>query len=611
MEGRPVTSKDGNAPESIRDRLRYLADSWAGVVLPNITGQIQILACSSQLVWLIDNMDQVYYSPAVTSQDYVWKKLEGKTMCIATNQPGSIVWCIDRNNVAYYRIGIKEQTPQGMGWEPFEKNVHHVAVDKDSVWVIKKNGDVFVRTGVSSKRPYGSTWVTIKANSDLVQITCLNGIVWALDIYNHVQIFQGDLREISVSGTADQDLSWSELPGITARHVVLGSKAVCWIIDKDGSVWFNQDVTHENPCGGNWYQLSLGDNSPSGKDNNWFSSVLSYFTHGNEPKIITANDIGGVMILGKQGSIHVAHGHLLGTRWEAATPNEGSSTSCWTCISAGGADMNKGYVWALQPNGQLSCFKSGRQSYNVHPPNRVVLKHCSAGPRSLWALTSGPEVYVRLGISDTCPQGLKWLKVDMLAQGNQRLLNISAGNHVVWAVDVDGNAWFQMGREDRRGTGYAPAWVPVEGCPLDDAKFVKIVVGPDDFIVWACDNKNNVYARKDITMNFWVGTSWEIVSGTSGIDIAISNNHVWNLCPNGDVLCRFGVYPSNVSGDYWKKVPGQFEKISVSANDELWGINRSGHLFQRETLLFYGSTLSCKAPSYEDLFSDHNDWEFI
>lgn len=66
-----------------------------------------------------------------------------------------------------------------------------MAVDKDSVWMIRKNGDVLVRTGVSNQRPWGASMIPIKANSDLVQITCMDGIVWALDIYNHVQIFQG------------------------------------------------------------------------------------------------------------------------------------------------------------------------------------------------------------------------------------------------------------------------------------------------------------------------------------------------------------------------------------------------------------------------------------
>jgi len=609
MEGRPLANAR-DKEESVQERLRYLADSWAEVNLPN-TSLIQHIACSATAVWALDNQDHIFYSLAnsQSSQAYTWKKCDGRATHIATNQDGSVVWCIDRHKVSYYRTGIKEGQPQGGSWEPFEKDMHYVSVDKDNVWAIKTNGDVFVRTGISSQKPSGSGWITIKAASDLVQITSLNGIIWALDIYNHVQIFQGELENIDPED-ADILSNWIELPGITATHVMLGAKAVCWIIDSDNGVWFNQDICRENPLGGTWYQLSLGEHQS--QDATWFSSILSYFTKGNEPKMIVANEITGVLMLGKLGTVHVAHGHLLGTRWELTTPSQLKDSTCWSCIAAGGADMNRGYTWALQPNGQLYCFKAnGAQSYSIHPPNRVVLKYCSAGPRSLWALTASQDVFIRLGISDTSPQGLKWLKVDMLSQKNRRLIHICNGNLVVWAVDFEGNVWFQMGREEMRGSGFAPAWVSVEGCPLDGSKFTKVVVGPDDHIVWACDDKNNVYARKDITESFWVGTSWEIVSGSSAKDLVVSHNHVWALCPDGDVICRFGVSKSNVIGDYWKKVPGNFEQISVSANDDLWGIDRQGHLYERQTLLFYGSTLSNRAPSYNDLFSDHNDWEFI
>ena len=117
LEGRPVAaSAKDSGPETIRDRLRYLADSWAGVNIPEKCGQIQTIACSSLLVWLIDNQDQVYYSPAAMTSHayYTWKKLESKAMHISTNQNGSIVWCIDRNGVAHYRVGIKETAPQGI-----------------------------------------------------------------------------------------------------------------------------------------------------------------------------------------------------------------------------------------------------------------------------------------------------------------------------------------------------------------------------------------------------------------------------------------------------------------------------------------------------------------
>ncbi|XP_065660832.1 tectonin beta-propeller repeat-containing protein 2 [Hydra vulgaris] len=610
MEGRPLHSPKALS-EVVNERLRYLADSWAEVEGP-ACGQLQGVACSATLLWSVDQHDHVFYTPSKVRSgmhEYTWKKLDGRAVQIACNQHGSVVWCVDRQRVAYYRTSVRENNPQGNSWEPFEKNIHCIAVDEDCVWAIKTNGDVFVRTGVTSWKPSGSGWITVKVASDLVQITSLNGLVWALDIYNHVQIFKGELENACLQDD-NQHSDWCELPGISATHVMLGAKNVCWIIDCDHGVWFNEDITKENPLGGTWYQLSLGDHQSA--EISLFSSTLSYFRKGNEPKMIIANDIAGVIILGKQGTLHIAHGHLLGTRWEPAIPSHMSESSCWTCVTAGGADMNRGFIWAMQPNGLLFCYKPNGQSYNVHPPAKVVLKYCSAGPRSLWALTAGPDVYVRIGISDVCAQGLKWLKVNMIGLENKRLNSICCGNFVVWSVDFEGNVWFQISRsEDRSINGFSPVWISVEGCPLDGSKFVNIVVGPDDRIVWACDDMNNVYTRKDISENFWIGTSWELVSESSCKDLAISKNHVWGLCPNGDVLCRFGVSHSNVMGDYWKKVPGNFEQISVSANDELWGIDRQGHLYQRQTMLFYGSSLSCRAPSYNDIFSDHNDWELI
>ena len=47
------------------------------------------------------------------------------------------------------------------------------------------------------------------------------------------------------------------------------------------------------------------------------SAILNYFTEGNEPKLIVANEKAGTLILGKQGSVNVAHSHLFGTRWES------------------------------------------------------------------------------------------------------------------------------------------------------------------------------------------------------------------------------------------------------------------------------------------------------
>ena len=64
---------------------------------------------------------------------------------------------------------------------------------------------------------------------------------------------------MSFTGDNEQSIQWVELPGIIARFVSLGPKGVCWIIDGDGKIWFNTDISEHNFFGGKWYQLSIGE----------------------------------------------------------------------------------------------------------------------------------------------------------------------------------------------------------------------------------------------------------------------------------------------------------------------------------------------------------------
>ena len=135
----------------------------------------------------------------------------------------------------------------------------------------------------------------------------------------------------------------------------------------------------------------------------------------------------------------------------------------------------------------------------------------------------------------------------------------------------------------RRGTSLA--WRK-PGFPWKENRWV--VVGlpkccePQDRVVWAVDDRNNVYARDKLTPSFPIGTSWVVVPGTGVKDICMSEHMVWATCPNGDIACRYGVSETNCVGDYWKKVPGNFELISVSPDDQLWAIDQNGQLFHAE-----------------------------
>ena len=110
-EGRlffPTKTKE----EAVQERLRYLADSWADVKTPSGI-IVQHVACSGSLIWIVDSNNHFLYSSS-TSQNYSWKKCDGRGTHIATNQVGTVVWSIDRNNTCHVRTGVKESCPQGI-----------------------------------------------------------------------------------------------------------------------------------------------------------------------------------------------------------------------------------------------------------------------------------------------------------------------------------------------------------------------------------------------------------------------------------------------------------------------------------------------------------------
>jgi hypothetical protein len=55
-----------------------------------------------------------------------------------------------------------------------------------------------------------------------------------------------------------------------------------------------------------------------------------------------------------------------------------------------------------------------------------------------------------------------------------------------------------------------------------------------------------------------------LVAGIQALDLTVSSSGVWALNTNGEIMFRYGIAQGNVSGDYWKKIPGCFTKLSGS-----------------------------------------------
>ena len=53
-----------------------------------------------------------------------------------------------------------------------------------------------------------------------------------------------------------------------------------------------------------------------------------------------------------------------------------------------------------------------------------------------------------------------------------------------------------------------------------------------------------------------------VISGIQVLDISVSSSGVWALNTNGEILFRYGITEEDVSGNYWKKIPGCFTKVS-------------------------------------------------
>lgn len=376
-----------------------------------------------------------------------------------------------------------------------------------------------------------------------------------------------------------------------------------------GSLWFT-NVTHENPTGNSWYQVSLGQYLMQNRS--LLEVLWSWVLRGDDVKLLTASPKAGVWLLGSGNSIQSSRGHLLGTRWDAVTPQGIAQSVFWTYLSAGSYRGAAGHVWALQPNGELMCFQPGARPLIVEPPQGKVLKLISASCNNLWGITHNFKVVQRTGISETCPQGFGWVELGLQQFGVGKVFHLSCGSLSTWAVDDMGSVWLRIGKEDSSDPSVTQAWIPVDGNPLPGCRFAKVEVSPADRVVWAVDDRNNVYARHNVTPSYPIGTSWEVVPGTGVRDLAISQYMVWATCPNGDIVCRYGVSEEdNCLGHYWKKVPGNFELISVTPDDELWAIDQNGKLFQRKTQHFYGTQSPFKPRTYSALFSGEEDWEFI
>ncbi|XP_074030994.1 tectonin beta-propeller repeat-containing peroxin 23 [Leptinotarsa decemlineata] len=187
---------------------------------------------------------------------------------------------------------------------------------------------------------------------------------------------------------------------------------------------------------------------------------------------------------------------------------------------------------------------------------------------AVWALASGGQAMVRLGVSRSNPLGHIWEHVNT----DQPLNSISCGPfNKVWATGKNGCAYFRVGITEEKLEG--EKWICVEAPHKGQLKQISV----SSIGVWAVDYRARLHVRKEITSSAPGGTHWQTLEpdppilnsapNTTGFKhVSAGNSQVWATTNGGVIVRREGICPANPAGSGWDiGIPGNWQHVSVRA----------------------------------------------
>nr|CAD7434145.1 unnamed protein product [Timema monikensis] len=307
----------------------------------------------------------------------------------------------------------------------------------------------------------------------------------------------------------------------------------------------------------------------------------------------------------------------------------------WQQLSAEGIFEDKGQLWMLTQSGDLFCSRPNSSSLHSLPlpcnsPVICLFSLCvvcrqslplpcnspviclAAAPFTVWLLTANSRVFIRQGLSDTCLDGFTWRELSLAQIEGVKLRHISCGCDAVWACDDQGSVYMAMGSPHAMADStFSPVWIHADEKPAGKKIFfTKVYVGPQIYMVWAIDNKRNVYVREAIFHDFMLGVGWMLVSGIEATELSLSGSAVWALSPGGSVYRRHGITQNNFIGDYWKKIPGSLAAITSSVSDGLWALDKNNGLLKHSLLTVRLCEKGIKIVG-DCLPATDDDWEVV
>ncbi|XP_061173817.1 tectonin beta-propeller repeat-containing protein 2-like isoform X2 [Saccostrea echinata] len=561
-------------------------NNWSEIFTP---GNLSCLCLTDTHIWHVDRSSNLWHC-SLTNPGLKWQKANGYAKMIAVSRSGSIVWRLYKDTV-YAGTKLTAKHPEGLKWIEAVREVQYISVDETVAWYLKTNGDVVMQKGLSRERPCFKA-IKIPCDFKLTQIACYKGVVLGLTDQCQL-VYRDGINKECLEGKEWNIIKCKCSQEMLFSAIAFGVGGVLWALDVLGRIWFSTGVTMETPTGdGSWWEVPVSEIVV--KDVSGIDALRSLAEKFDPQKLasLISSQTGGLITAGRAGvwlcpefknMIQICRGVIQGHAWEVAEIPGIVCSVIWKTVTAQAS--NEGLIWASQPNGDIYTFSSNLEKCSmVESPSyrKGVLCLCVCRD-AVWVLTEDNQIFIRSGIRPSNPQGSGWCKLDLTQLGDTVLTSISCGTVNVWAVDTQGVVYQRIGVKAPTSHSLNAAWLPVDMGRQTSTVFTNIATGPKDFMVWAIDNRRQVYARKGVTEDMPIGEDWIHVPGTLATHLTVSKKCVWALNPNGEILCRFGISTKNPTGDYWRKVPGVFDQISVSHSDQMWAVSQEGQLHRRFT----------------------------
>ncbi|KHN83943.1 Tectonin beta-propeller repeat-containing protein 1 [Toxocara canis] len=234
------------------------------------------------------------------------------------------------------------------------------------------------------------------------------------------------------------------------------------------------------------------------------------------------------------------------------------------------------FVWAVSTNGELLC----RGGVSVKNPagdfwaeacsDMRMVDVCASSSRCVWALTTKNTILactVDHAADIACAD---WRTVETPSNADN-LKQIEAGKASVWLLTDGGQLFLRIGICAANILG--EYWY--QAC--SDMRMVDVCASSSR-CVWALTTKNTILACTVDHAADIACADWRTVETPSNADnlkqIEAGKASVWLLTDGGQLFLRIGICAANILGEYWYQLDNEedIRAISVDKNDRLYAI---------------------------------------